>query len=122
MAGRVLTTVGEVRHGMTSGAGGLQPGEGCGRTRLLCCRQRLDDDLCEHLAVERLIAQPSIETLHIAILSRTAAIDVGGLRTDRPDPVLHRLRDELWSLVGADARALALSSNRSANVRSYRSR
>jgi hypothetical protein len=65
----------------------------------------LDHDLrfleCrEDLAVQQLVAQPPVETFHIAVLPRTAALDVGGPCADRTDPALHGL--ELRSLIRAD--------------------
>src|SRR5258708_16372933 len=67
----------------------------------------LDDDLglaqsVENLAVEQLIAKAGIEALDVAVLPGAAPLDVSGLGTDGRDPVLHRLGDELWSVVGAD--------------------
>ena len=67
----------------------------------------LDDDLrlaesVEDLAVEQLVAQPSIEALDKAILPRAAWSDVGGLGSDRRDPLLDGLGDELRAVVGAD--------------------
>src|SRR5258708_11767119 len=67
----------------------------------------LDDDLglaqsVENLAVEQLIAKAGIEALDVAVLPGAAPLDVGGLGTDSRDPVLHRLGDELRSVVGPD--------------------
>jgi hypothetical protein len=67
----------------------------------------LDDDLgltqsVENLAVEQLIAKAGIEALDVAVLPGATPLDVGGLGTDSRDPVLHRLGDELGSVVGAD--------------------
>ena len=67
----------------------------------------LDDDLglaqsVEDLAVEQLIAKAGVEALDVAVLPRTASLDVGGLGTDSRDPFLHRLGDELRSVVGPD--------------------
>ena len=67
----------------------------------------LDDDLglaqsVEDLAVEQLIAKAGVEALDVAVLPRTASLDVGGLGTDSRDPFLHRLGDELRSIVGPD--------------------
>jgi len=67
----------------------------------------LDDDLglaqsVENLAVEQLIAKAGVEALDVAVLPRAAPLDVGGLGTDNRDPFLHRLGDELRSVVGAD--------------------
>src|SRR5262249_51326999 len=67
----------------------------------------LDDDLglaesVEDFAVEQLVAQASVEALDVAVLPGAAPLDVGGLGTDSRDPVLHRLGDELRSVVGPD--------------------
>src|SRR5262249_48618613 len=67
----------------------------------------LDDDLglaqsVEDLAVEQLIAKAGVEALDVAVLPRATPLDVSGLGTDNRDPVLHRLGDELWSVVGPD--------------------
>src|SRR5262249_27177997 len=50
----------------------------------------------------QLIAQAGIEALDVAVLPGAAPLDVGGLGTDNRDPVLYRLGDELWSVVGPD--------------------
>src|SRR3954463_5356351 len=67
----------------------------------------LDDDLrlvesVEDLAVEQLVPEPGIEALDIAILPRAAWSDVGGLGSNRRDPLLDGLGDELRAVVGAD--------------------
>ena len=67
----------------------------------------LDDDLgfakrVEDFAVEKLVAQASIEALDVAILPWTAPLDVSGLGADRSDPVLHCLGDELGTIVRPD--------------------
>src|SRR5262245_25585929 len=66
-----------------------------------------DDDLClaqseEDFAVEQFVAQAGVEALDVAVLPRAPSVDVSGLGTDRRDPVLHSLGDELRSVVGAD--------------------
>ena len=67
----------------------------------------LDDDLClaqgrKYLPVQQFVAQPAVEALNIAVLPRAAALDVGRARTDRPNPPLHGLSNELRPLVRAD--------------------
>ena len=67
----------------------------------------LDHDLrllkrVEDLAVQKLISQASVEALDVAVLPRRAGSDVGCLGADAGDPGLHRLGDELWSVVRAD--------------------
>ena len=64
----------------------------------------LDDDLglpqrVEDLAVEQFVPQSGVEALDVAVLPRTARRDVGGLGTDRADPLLQRLGDELRPVV-----------------------
>ena len=63
----------------------------------------LDDDLgfpqrVEYLAIEQFIAQAGIETLDVAVLPGAAGFDVGRLRPDCADPVLHPFSDELWAV------------------------
>jgi hypothetical protein len=67
----------------------------------------LDDDLgraqsVENFAVEQLIAKAGIEALDVAVLPGAAPLDVGGLGAYSRDPFLHRLGDELRSVVGPD--------------------
>ena len=67
----------------------------------------LDDDLgltqsVEDLAVEQLIAQAGVEALDVAILPRTAALDIGSLGADSDDPSLDGLGDELRSIIRPD--------------------
>lgn len=45
----------------------------------------------DDLAVEQCIAQADVEALEIAVLPGIARRDIGRLRTDRGDPVLHGL-------------------------------
>jgi hypothetical protein len=66
-----------------------------------------DDDLgfaqrVEDLAVEQLIAQASVETLDKPVLPRAARRDVGGLCSDRTDPLLYCLGEEFRAVVGTD--------------------
>lgn len=63
-----------------------------------------DDDLrlregVENLAVEEFIAQPGIERLDEAILPGAAGCDVGGLRANRADPLLHGLGDKFRPVI-----------------------
>ena len=53
----------------------------------------------EDLAVEQFIAQLAVEALAIAILPRTARLDVSGLGSDGGDPIPERLGDELRAVV-----------------------
>ena len=66
-----------------------------------------DDDLrfaqgVEELAIEQFVAKAGIKALDVAVLPRTAGFDVGGLGTNRGDPLLHGFGDKLWSIVGSD--------------------
>src|SRR5262245_25799388 len=75
--------------------------------RIVMASPALNDDLglaqsVENLAVEQLIAKAGVEALDVAVLPGAAPLDVGGLGTDHRDPFLHRLGDELRSVVGAD--------------------
>src|SRR3954468_5679605 len=67
----------------------------------------LDDDLglakgVEDLAIEQFVPEPGIEALEITILPRAAGSDIGGLGSDRRDPLLDGLGDELRAVVGAN--------------------
>jgi hypothetical protein len=67
----------------------------------------LDDDLSlfqavEYLSIQKLIAEPGVEALAIAVLPRRSRFDVGGLGADRLDPLPDRVGNELGSVVGAD--------------------
>src|SRR6516164_10949701 len=78
----------------------------------------LDDDLglaqsVENLAVEQLIAKAGVEALDVAVLPGAAPLDVGGLGTDSGDPFLHRLGDELRSVVGPDVSGMPRRMNSS---------
>src|SRR5207302_10883690 len=75
--------------------------------RVVVASPALDDDLglaqsVEDLAVEQLIAKASVEAFDVAVLPRTASLNVSGLDADSSDPFLHGLGDELRSVVGAD--------------------
>ena len=75
--------------------------------RVVVAPPALDDDLglaesVEDFAVEQLVAQASVEALDVPVLPGAASLDVGGLGTDSRDPFLHRLGDELRSIVGPD--------------------
>ncbi len=64
----------------------------------------LDDDArlgeaVEQLAVQELVAKLGVEALAVAVLPGTAGRDVGGLGTDRADPILHGFGDELGTVV-----------------------
>src|ERR1700687_2566302 len=66
-----------------------------------------DDDLglpqcVEDFAIEQFIAQAGIKTLDIAIFPRATWCDVDGLCSDRCDPLLHGLGDELRAIIGSD--------------------
>ena len=60
-------------------------------------RKRVED-----LAIEQLIAKAGVEALDVAVLPRTAPLDIGSLGADSGDPSLDGLGDELRSVVGAD--------------------
>jgi hypothetical protein len=45
-------------------------------------------------------ARARVETLDVAVLPRTASLDVGGLGTDNRDPFLYWLGEKLRSVVG----------------------
>src|SRR5262245_12308730 len=52
--------------------------------------------------VRQLIAKAGVEALDLTVFLRAASLDVSGLGTDNRDPFLHRLGDELRSVVGPD--------------------
>src|SRR5262249_37760074 len=67
----------------------------------------LDDDSglserVEDFAVEQLAAKARVQALDVAILPRTAPLDVSGLGANSCDPFLHGLGHELRSVVGPD--------------------
>jgi hypothetical protein len=63
----------------------------------LCLGQRVKD-----FAIQKFIAKPGVERLDEAVLPWTAWRDVGCLRADCGNPVLHRFCDELRAVVGTD--------------------
>src|SRR5262252_4401488 len=73
--------------------------------RIVMTPPAFDDDLSfsegvEDLAIEQLIAKAGVEALDVAILPRTAGLDIGSLGADGGDPSLDSLGDELRSVVG----------------------
>ena len=56
----------------------------------------------EHLAVEEFVPQLRVEALAIAVLPGTARLDVGSRRSNRRDPVLYGLGNELRPVVRTD--------------------
>ncbi len=56
----------------------------------------------EDLAIEQLVPQLSIEALVVAVLPRTAGLDVEGLYVDPAEPIPDRFRRELAAVVGPD--------------------
>src|SRR3954469_1295236 len=75
--------------------------------RIVVTAPALDDDLrlaqrVEDLAIEQFVAQARIEALDKAVLPWAARRDVGGLRADAADPLLHRFGNELRAIVGTD--------------------
>src|SRR5262247_1691147 len=78
-----------------------------GPDRIVMAPPAFDDDLSfvegvEDLAIEQLITQASVEALDVAVLPRTAPLDIGNLGADSGDPSLDSLGDELRSVVGPD--------------------
>jgi hypothetical protein len=65
--------------------------------------------------LEQLIAKAGVETLDVAVLPGAAPLDVGGLGTDNRDPFLHRLGDELRSVIGPDVSGKAPQAEKRAN-------
>ena len=75
--------------------------------RIVMALPAFDDDLSfsegvEDLAIEQLIAKAGVEALDVAVLPRTAPLDIGSLGADSGDPSLDSLGDELRSVVGPD--------------------
>jgi len=62
----------------------------------------------EDFAVEQLVAKARVEALDVAVLPRTAPLDVSGLGAGNRDPFLHGLGHELRSVVGANVRGNAM--------------
>jgi hypothetical protein len=80
--------------------------------RIVMTPPAFDDDLSfsegvEDLAIEQLITQAGVEALDVAILPRTAALDIGSLGADSGDPSLDSLGDELRSVIGPDVTGTA---------------
>ena len=78
-----------------------------GPDRIVMAPPAFDDDLSfvegvEDLAIEQLIAQARVEALDVAVLPRTAPLDVGSLGADSGDPSLDGLGDELRSIIRPD--------------------
>jgi len=75
--------------------------------RIVMAPPAFDDDLSfsegvEDLAIEQLIAKAGVEALDVAVLPRTAPLDIGSLGADSGDPSLDSLGDELRSVVEPD--------------------
>src|SRR4051794_15136974 len=75
--------------------------------RIVMAPPAFDDDLSfsegvEDLAIEQLIAKAGVEALDVAVLPRTASLDVSGLGAASCNPFLHGLGDALRPVVGAD--------------------
>src|SRR5262249_26380530 len=78
-----------------------------GPDRIVMAPPAFDDDLSfvegvEDLAIEQLIAKAGVEALDVAVLPRTAPLDIGSLGADRGDPSLDGLGDELRSIIRPD--------------------
>ena len=56
----------------------------------------------EDVFIQAFLAQARIEALDKAVLPWAARRDVGGLRADAADPLLHRFGNELRAIVGTD--------------------
>jgi len=68
--------------------------------RVVVAPPAFDDDLglwqrVKDFAVKQFIAQACVEAFDVAVLPRAAWCDVGGLCTNRCDPLLYCLGDEL---------------------------
>ena len=75
--------------------------------RIVMASPALNDDLglaqsVEDLAAEQLIAKAGVEALDVAVLPRTAPLDIGNLGADSGDPSLDGLGDELRSIIRPD--------------------
>src|SRR5262245_27278578 len=86
--------------------------------RIVMASPALNDDLglaqsVEDLAAEQLIAKAGVEALDVAVLPRTAPLDIGNFGADSGDPSLDSLGDELRSVVGPDVTGNAAQMNRS---------
>src|SRR5690606_30788954 len=56
----------------------------------------------EQLAIQKLVAEPGVEALAIAVLPRASGLYERRLRADRCDPLPHRPGDELRTIVGTN--------------------
>ena len=75
--------------------------------RVVVASPILDHDLgllqcVEDFTVEQLIAQLSVEALAIAVLPRTAPLDVSGPGSNGGDPIPERLGDKLRAVIGTN--------------------
>ena len=66
-----------------------------------------DDDLglsqrVEDFTVEQLVAEPRLEALDVSVFPGASRCDVGRLRTNGRDPILHGLGHKLRAVVGSD--------------------
>src|SRR5262245_63002804 len=91
--------------------------------RIVMAPPAFDDDLSflegvEDLAIEQLITQASVEALDVAVLPRTAPLDIGNLGADSGDPSLDSLGDELRSVVGPDVTGNAAQDRKSTRLNS----
>src|SRR3954454_8047442 len=73
--------------------------------RVVMAQPAFYDDLglaqrVEYFAIEQFVAQACVKTLDVSVLPRAAWCDIGSLRTDRCNPCLHGLGDELRPIVG----------------------
>src|SRR5215470_9451122 len=80
--------------------------------RIVMTPPAFDDDLSfsvgvEDLAIEQLIAKSAVEAFDVAILPRTAGLDIGSLGADGGDTSLDSLGAELRSVVGPDVTGTA---------------
>jgi len=58
----------------------------------------------EDFSIQELIAEPGVEAFAISVLPRGSWFYVVRLGTNCFDPVLYRLSNELWAVVGANER------------------
>ena len=54
----------------------------------------------EYFSIQELIPEPGIEAFAVPVFPGAAWFDVSGFGPDGFDPILHRLGNELWAVVG----------------------
>jgi hypothetical protein len=73
----------------------------------------------EHLSIEALVPQPSVEAFHVAVLDGTAGLDKVQFHSHLMCPDIHRLTRELTTVIGRDGFWYATKSNQPFHLLDY---